>query len=398
MILDNDVKIKVSPVTLQKLKAIGIDANVNEIVVLPIDKIWHGSNIKVNVRCDICDKEKLLQYKSYVKNTRKYNIYCCSNKCSSIKNKKTCLERYGASNYVNTEKAKMTKKIKYGDENFQNVEKIKKTKLSRYGCENYNNKEKAIKTNLERYGVESTLLSEDVREKTRKTNIERYGIDDSRKSEKVKKKRMNTIIKKYGVNYYMQTNEFKLKSIDTCIDRYGFDSPNKSDIIKKKKVQSMLNKYGFISNSMTEESKNKLKKTNLERYGVEYPMQLIEFCEKQQKNSKKIIYFSDSLYYQSSYEKDFLELCQSIGIIDKVTRGPVIKYEINRVKKIHFPDFYISEYNLIVEIKSSYYYNKYLDKNIKKMNASIEIGYNYLYIINRNYELFKEFLKIDKPI
>jgi hypothetical protein len=393
MILDNEVKIKVSSKILHKLKIIGIDATFNEIISLPVYKLWHGSNIKVNVRCDICGNEKKLQYNLYIKNTKRYNLYCCNNICSNIKNKLTCLERYGKSSYVNIEKSKKTKLEKYGDENYQNVEKSKKTKLEKYGDENYNNREKYKMTCVEKYGVENPLLLNEIKDKIKKTNIEKYGVEDSRKSNYVKKKRKETIREKYGVDYYIQTDDFKIKSLETNLLKYGYDSPNKSELVKLKKVQSMLKKYGFISNSITEESKSRLRKTNMERYGVEYPMQFLEFIEKQQKNSKKINYFNEKLYYQSSYEKDFLILCEDIGIIDKISRGPSIKYELNNKSKFHFPDFYIKDYNLIIEIKSSYYYKKYLEQNIKKMNTCIEIGYNYLFIINKNYEIFKEVIE-----
>ena len=180
---------------------------------------------------------------------------------------------------------------------------------------------------------------------------------------------------------------------ETSLERYGVDSPNKSEYIKEMKKSSMMKKYGYISNSMTKESKDKLKKTNLERYGVEYPMQVLEFSEKQQRNSKRIKYYNENIYYQSSYEKDFLDYVSNINILSKVSRGPTIKYN-NVSEKIHYPDFYIDEYNLIIEIKSDYYYYKYLETNKLKFNKAIEMGYNYMFIINKNYKYFNEFINL----
>lgn len=154
----------------------------------------------------------------------------------------------------------------------------------------------------------------------------------------------------------------------------------------------MLNKYGFISNSMTQDSKDKLKKTNLERYGVEYPMQVLEFLEKQQKKPKKIKYYNDILYYQSSYEKDFLDHCSEINLLNDISRGPTIRYVKDGKEKFHYPDFYIEKYNLIIEIKSDYYYYKYIETNKIKLKTAINIGYNYLFIINKKYYLFDEII------
>ena len=374
MILDKRIEIHVkSSVTISKLKKINILSKIGDKVIIGTNDLWLGSNILVNVECDICGNIKKLQFNSYIKNIKKYNIYSCSNSCAVFKNKKTKLERYG-------------------DENYQNIKKTKKTKLERYGDENYNNMEKTKKTNLERYGVVCSLQSKLTIEKTKKTNLERYGVEDSRKSEKVKINRRNTCINKYNKHSYMNTNDFREKSKITSLYKYGFDSPNKSKIIKDKKVKSMLKKYGYISNSMTDESKNRLKQTNLDRYGVEYPMQVLEFFSKQQKNSRKISKYNNNLYYQGTYEKDFLDHSSSINIINEIERGPCLDYQFYGNNKKYFPDFYIGKFNLIIEIKSSYYYNKYYEKNQEKKKKCIELGYNFLFIINKNYTVFNSII------
>ena len=355
MLLDSIIIINVkSSRTISMLNKLEICTKIGDLIKLPIDKLWKKSNIKVNVKCNICEFEKVINFSMYNKNISKYGVYCCSNKCSSFKNKKTSLERYG-------------------DENYNNREKSKETSLERYGDENYNN-----------------------REKSKETCLIKYGFDNPMKSNLFIEKYKNTNLQKYGVTSYSKTSDFKIKVRETSMEKYGVDSPNKSEIIKESKKNSMLKKYGHISNSMTKESKDRLKKTNLERYGVEYPMQVLEFCEKQQKNSKKIRYYNDDIYYQSSYEKDFLDYLKNIDMLSKVTRGPIIKYNNGISDKVHYPDFYIEDYNLIIEIKSDYYYYKYLDINNLKFNKAIEIGYNYMFIINKNYKYFDEYMSILK--
>ena len=370
MILDKEIKILVSSsIIISKLKKLNIQCKIGDTITIPIEKLWNGSNILINVKCDICGNEKTINYNLYNKNIKKYNIYCCSNKCSYIKNKLTNIEKYGNENYVNTDK-------------------IKKTKFEKYGNENYNNLEKAIKTNLKKYNVKTTLLSDIVIEKSKKTCLEKYGEEDFRKSDLIINKKKVTNLKRYGSTSYMGTDSFIEKSKETNLKKYGYTSSNKSAYIKEKKVKSMLEKYGFISNSMTEESKLKLKETNLKKYGVEYPMQVADFFEKQQRSGKKTIQYNEKLYYNGSYEKHFLDHANDIKILNNIERGMIIKYTFNKSKKIYFPDFYINKYNLIVEIKSNYYYNKFLEKNISKMNKCIELGYNFLFIINKNYKAF----------
>jgi hypothetical protein len=393
MILDTEITLVASSKIMGMLRSIGIIVNYKDLVTIPIDKLWSNSNYKINVKCDICGNEKKLSYTTYNKNIKKHYIYTCNNSCASIKNKMTCSERYNDINYNNIEKVKETKILKYNNANFNNREKARKTNLERYGDANYNNRDKFKETSLEKYGVINPLLNDNIKEKSKNTNLEKYGVEDSRSSDYVKKKRRKTNLQRYGVELYVNTDEYKEKVKRTSLERYGVDSPNKVQFIKDKKVKSMLNKYVYTSNSITEDSKEKLRNTNLQRYGVEYPMQLLEFCEKQQKNSKKIIYYNDILYYQSSYERDFLLYVDKLGLLDFIKRGPTIQYNFNGIIKTHYPDFYIDNYNLIVEIKSDYYYKKYLDLNIAKMEECIRLGYNYLYIINKNYNIFNNILK-----
>ena len=95
--------------------------------------------------------------------------------------------------------------------------------------------------------------------------------------------------------------------------------------------------------------------------------------------------FKDSnLNYRGSYELDFLEKYYDImSIKNRIT----IRYNDN---KIYFPDFYIPDLNLIVEIKSDYYYNKYLSKNLDKQKACLEQGYNFIFVINKDYTEFEK--------
>jgi hypothetical protein len=390
MVVDKEISISVkSPVIIQKLKSIGIEAKFQDVVIIPIERLWIGSNFLVNVICDICGFEKEIRYCLYQKNIKNHNIYCCSNKCSSIKNKKTCLEKYGFENYTNIEKAKSTNLDRYGFENYMLTEEFKiksrKSKFEKYGHEYYNNIEKVKHTNMEKYGVTNTFQADEFKEKIRATNIEKYGCEDSRSSVHTKEKRINTTRERYGVDFYTKTKEYLEKVKNTSMERYGFTSPNMSNLVKKNKVKSMIEKYGFISNSMTEESKKKLRDTNLQKYGVEYPMQFLEFSENQQKSAKRISYYNDILYYQGSYERHFLDYMSEKKLIGIIQRGFPISYSFEGVDRMHYPDFYIDDYNLIVEIKSDYYYNKYLNKNISRMNKCVEMGYNYIFVINKNY-------------
>jgi hypothetical protein len=56
--------------------------------------------------------------------------------------------------------------------------------------------------------------------------------------------------------------------------------------------------------------------------------------------------------------------------------------------KIYFPDFYIPKLNLIVEIKSSYFYNLEEEINLTKKSYSELNNYNFIFIIDKDYSNF----------
>ena len=215
MVLDNEIQIRVNSTALKHYREKGYVVNMGDQIIVKIDDLTKSSGYKIHVKCDICGNEKYLPYISYLDNIKKYNLYTCSNKCAYVKNKKTCLEKYGDENYHNTEKIKVTNLKKYGCENvFQNEEiknKIKKTNLEKFGFESHNksdivkkNKEKIY---LEKYGVTCPMNTIEQIEKSKVLKIERYGSLNNYK--KIKE----TFLKKYNVEHNSQIKEIADKKI-----------------------------------------------------------------------------------------------------------------------------------------------------------------------------------------
>lgn len=177
----------------------------------------------------------------------------------------------------------------------------------------------------------------------------------------------------------------------TCIERFGEKTALLNPEIKGKRKETMIRKYGFEYTWQNKCLKDKVDATVLERYGVKNVTQNIDIFIKQRKTARCIKRYKDTqLYYQGSYEFDFLEkYLKKIEIIN----GPHIKYVYDNLYHTYFPDFYIPELNLIVEIKSSYTYKCELEINMLKQKISIEKGYNFIFIINKNYEKFEKYLK-----
>jgi len=191
-----------------------------------------------------------------------------------------------------------------------------------------------------------------------------------------------TKLEKYGDEKYNNHD----KAVKTCLDKYGGKS-GYSEFISKITKEKVMDKFKTDNVFRLDYIKDKLKKTMYSRYGVEHALQLEEFFIKSQKSGFKIKEYN-GINYQGKYELDFLIFCSTQNI--KVKRAKPIKMSNN---KIYYPDFFLPNYNLICEIKSSYYYEKELNKNLLKKEETIKNGFNYLFIINKDYSTLLNYLK-----
>lgn len=202
-----------------------------------------------------------------------------------------------------------------------------------------------------------------------------------------KHKRSESLNKNYGVNYPTQSEKIKEKIKKINFERYGVEHNSQRLDIKEKKRKTSLKNYGVENPSQSSIIKLKKENTSILNFGVKY------YCQSQKFNDTFKIYLKKyknfNLHYQSSYELDFLNYCNDNNYIIYVSDyNKSIKYQFNNEEKIYYPDFFIKNLNLIIEIKSSYWYNKFFDKNQAKINCCEKLGYNYLFIIDKNYSDF----------
>jgi len=180
----------------------------------------------------------------------------------------------------------------------------------------------------------------------------------------------------------MMSDEFRKISIEHF-------NTNKIRLIDDRKKSNML-KYGVENVFELENIKEKIKKTCLQRYGVEYPAQNEDIFLKTQKKRFKIEkYKNTNIYSQGSYEKDFLN-----KFYDKIEirRAKSFIYIFNEKEHYYHPDFYAPKFNLIVEIKSKYIYELEIEQNQLKRQACLNEGYNYIFIIDKNYTEIEKLL------
>ena len=298
--------------------------NNGKFTLVPLNELSLNSHKKVLAKCDICDIEKDIKYQDYNKITKNQSeIYSCL-KCCKTKIIETKRKKYGQKMEILVENHKSLIKKKYGVENISQLSEVKLKKKA---------------TCLKNYGVEIPAKSREVQNKMKQTNLERYGYE-----------------------YSLLNPDIKSKAEKTCLIKYGF----------KNVFQS-------------EEIKNKIKLKLIENYGVDHPMRNESIFLKQMKSAFRVQEI-DGIYYQGSYELDFLIFTKYLNLV--IEKGPKINY-LNRV---YHPDFFIKEKNLIVEIKSTYTFQKEFENNLYKRQACLDLGYRFLFVIDKDYTEFIEFI------
>lgn len=214
------------------------------------------------------------------------------------------------------------------------------------------------------------------------------------------RKTIETNIKKYGKEHHLQNKDILKKQIDTLKIKYNITNISQLDEIREKRrlrlkdkkyqikmKEGVIKSFNIDNVSKLDNIKEKKEITLISNYGVRNPSQSPDIFFKSQKNGKKIKKHENlNIYYRGSYEKDFLDICYNYGIT--VEKGKTIKYVLNNKEKFYHSDFYIREKNLIIEIKSIYYYNKYKKMNMKKKEYCLKNGYKYMIIIDKNYDEF----------
>ena len=372
MIITKYISVYIVNNNIKYYKSKGYDVKSFNYYDIMVEDLPINSKQIVDVKCDVCHKYITISYHSYTRNISNYGYYSCHSNCSKEKSKKTNLVKYGTEHPNQCENNKLARKEYLhnlsSDVKNQIFDKIKETEINTYGVDSYMKtvefREKSKKTMIEKYGFAYAQQIYDIRENTNNTNLEKYGSISPLQNPKIVERIKNIKKERYGDENYNNRKQYK----KTCITNFGVENPMKDKNIV-----------------------NKLTNTFKDRYGVNHPSQVVEFYEKCMKSGYRIKEFRNyGIYYQGTYEYDFL--CKYYDIIT-IERGKMISYTYKGKKKLYYPDFYIPALNLIVEIKSTRWYDKHKNLNIKKKTITIENGFNFIMILDKNYTKFDKVIK-----
>lgn len=176
MLIDKKIIIKVNSWNLKSYLKYGYECKVGDILEIDSKDISNGSNVKVNVKCSICDTIKNICYCDYIRNiTNNNNIYFCSVRCRNMITNHTRLCKK-----CNNEKD-INEFYKYKRGTCKECEKSRT-------LENYRNNKEAYKTNSKKWYSNNKEKS--------KENSKLYRINNK---DEIKKR---TKIYRINNNYY----------------------------------------------------------------------------------------------------------------------------------------------------------------------------------------------------
>jgi hypothetical protein len=120
MILTREINIKISESNFSYYENLGYDVIIGEELIIPVELLSKGSQVKIKCKCDKCGTEKEVIFKNYVKYDNIWGQYFCR-KCSEKKRKDSLIENHGC---------------EYPLQNKKIMSKYKKTIIKKYGVDN----------------------------------------------------------------------------------------------------------------------------------------------------------------------------------------------------------------------------------------------------------------------
>jgi hypothetical protein len=172
----------------------------------------------------------------------------------------------------------------------------------------------------------------------------------------------------------------------------GDKNPSKRKEVKEKISNSLKgNKNGLGStHPHSEETKKKLSKA------VKKAWKEGKFSKVNDNFGHTEIKQYKNIDYQGTYELNFLKYVEQLGYLDKIERGPKIKYiDKDGNNKIYFSDFRLKNSKIIFEIKSTYILDLHKENYYLKEEAARK-KYDYNLILDNNFSIVEEKIKNKK--
>jgi DNA-binding CsgD family transcriptional regulator len=197
------------------------------------------------------------------------------------------------------------------------------------------------------------------------------------------------------INFHYKTNnheclDFEIETIKTLYYKNNKTLQEISKIYNCSypKIYYLLKKNGGVIKNKNDILKERNKSEEFQRK-----------CLSNSGKNKEYILPSGKTIKLRGYEPNFLDYIFNNDILkesDIIFHPSRIVYNYKNKDYYYYPDFFIPKLNLIVETKSSWILKKQGEyKTIQKEKAVITEGYNFLLIIDNNFDKLRTYIKLN---
>jgi hypothetical protein len=341
-------------------------------------KLTKDTYIKSKCSYENCSNDVNKNFRE-LENAGSYCKSCIKLKSTEVR-KQTCLQKYGVENV--TKKHDYKSKFISPKYNYDTLKEFcDKNQIELF------NDYKNVKLNAHYYiegKCQNNECGNNFNKKMHKL-ITTNGMCNQCIFEKAKEVRKNTNLKNFGCENCFQNQDIKQKIRETNKIRYGVEYVIQNQEIKNKIKETVLNKYGVEHISYCKEIQDKITKTNIEKYGVEHLMKNPEYLDNILKKSYKFKDYklpSGNIIQIQGYEHYALDeliinnKIDELDIITGIQNVPKITYTDNKnIVRDHHGDIFIPKQNRIIEVKSTWTFQK--PDVLLKQKAGKKLGYNY---------------------
>ena len=165
-------------------------------ILSDISGLGKWSKKEIEVKCDICEIEKSIEFKLYTS----YGYIDGEYLCRKCKLKKNNLKKWGVENVFQLESTK---------------EKTKKTNLEKFGVE-FISQSNELKVKIKE--SKSKLDNESINQKRKYTNLEKWGVENVSQSQEVKKSKEKKYIHNWNSNHNKKSERFRKENFKIAND------------------------------------------------------------------------------------------------------------------------------------------------------------------------------------
>ena len=181
------------------------------------------------------------------------------------------------------------------------------------------------------------------RKQSPETVAKRIRNTDQRKKEET---RQNTMVAKYGQLYHYPDKESRSKKLSDALSGRKHSEEHSRNVIESKRKNGTLKHSNETKRKISNSIKLYYSNDNIDHAS----------CMPKRSSSGGRGYKHgryNGLYYRSSYELKFLELCDkyNVAVETAETKEFRIRYEYDGRKRYYYPDFYLTDYDVVVEVK-----------------------------------------------